>query len=325
MLDHRSDLTLAEQAGALGDLQLLARNGEASWQLVLGLVPKLKDDSHREIVQAAIGLASVPSQYIEPNLMPNYASYVEDMFGERARQLDWLPKPIDTPDEKLLRPQIVGFVARRGKDPQLIEEAKRLANAWLNDHSILPSDVAGSVLAVAAQNGDAAFYDKVVAAAKAAHDPYFKPMLIGTLGDFQDPQLIRRSLAMAFDGTFDLRMSMRMFGAMTDDPKVAQLPYQYLKEHYDEIASKLPSSVSSDYAARLPSIAAAVGCSDQAEAEAKAFFEPRMAKVVGGPRSLANALEQIHLCAAAKPAATEEIAKFLSAYPAKGSAAAATQ
>ncbi len=322
LLDHRSDLTLAEQVGALGDLEVLAHDGQVSYELVLGLVRKLKGDSHREILDAAIGLASVPSQYIEPNLKPNYASYVEDMFGERARQLGWVPKPTDTPDEKLLRPQMVGFVARRGKDPQLIEEAKQLANAWLDDHSTLPPDVAGSVLAVAAQNGDAAFYDKVLAAAKAEHDPYFKPMLIGTLGAFQDPQLVRRSLAMAFDGTFDIRMSARMFGAVADDPKVAQLPYRYLKEHYDEIASKLPSAVSSDYAARLPGIAAAVGCSDQAEAEAKAFFEPRMAKVVGGPRSLANALEQIHLCAAAKPAATEQIAKFLSAYPAKSSAAA---
>ncbi len=322
LLDHRNDLSLAELVGALGDLNVLTRDGQVAWDQRLGLVPKLKDDTRPEILEAAVRLASIPLQYIEPEMRTHYAAYVEDMFGAQARQLGWLPKPGDTPEQQLLRPQLVGFVARQGKDPQLIGEAKRLANGWLENHRTLPVDVARSVLAVAAEDGDSAFYDKVLAAAKAEHDPYFKPMLIGTLGDFKDPQLVRRSLSIAFDGTFDLRMSMYMFAGALGDPTVAALPYEYIKEHYDEVAAKLPSSVNTDYAARLPSLAAAAGCSDQAEAEAKAFFEPRMQKVVGGQRALANALEQIHLCAAEKPAAMEEIAKFLSAYPAKTSAAA---
>ncbi len=325
LLNHRNDLSLAEQVGALGDLDVLAHDSQMPWDQILGLVPRLKDDTHPEILEAAIRLASVPSQYIEANVKASYASYVEDMFGERARQLGWVSKPTDTPEEKLLRPQLVGFVARRGEDPQLIEEAKHLANAWLEDHGTLPPDIAGTVLAVAARNSDSIFYDKVLAAAKAEHDPYFKPILIAALGDFQDPNLVKRSLAMAFDGTFDMRMSIRMFAGAADDPKVAELPYQYIKEHYDDVVAKLPSSINTDYAARLPGLAAGAGCSDEAAAQAKAFFEPRMAKVVGGPRSLSNALEQIHLCAAAKPRATEEIAKFLSAYPAKGSTAAAGQ
>ncbi|MGA8030367.1 MAG: M1 family metallopeptidase, partial [Bryobacteraceae bacterium] len=321
LLTHRDDLSLAEEVGVLGDLDVLAHDSQVSWDQVLGLVSQLKDDVRPEITLAEIRLATVPSHYIEPGLRANYANYVEEMFGERARQLGWLPKPTDTPEQKLLRPALVGFVAMRGKDPQLIEEAKRLANEWLGDHKTAPADVAGSILDAAARNSDSIFYDKVLAAAKAEHDPYFTPILIGALGDFQDPQLVQRSLALAFDGTFDMRMSMRMFSSSSDDPKVAELPYQYVKEHYDEVVAKLPSSINTDYAARLPGLASGVGCSEDAAAEAKAFFEPRMAKVVGGPRSLANALEQIHLCAAAKPEATEQIAKFLSNYPAKSAGA----
>jgi hypothetical protein len=39
-----------------------------------------------------------------------------------------------------------------------------------------------------------------------------------------------------------------------------------------------------------------------------------MKNVVGGPRRLASALEDIHLCAVAKPNAEREIASFLSQY-----------
>jgi hypothetical protein len=147
-------------------------------------------------------------------------------------------------------------------------------------------------------------------------------MLISTLGDFSDPGLLNRSLAMAFNGTFDVRFSIRMLFAITRTPSSAQLAYQYVAKHYDEVKAKLPSAVSSDYASYLPLVAAAAVCSDSAENQVKMFFEPRMKNVIGGQRNLANALEQIHLCAAAKPAAEQQISKFLSGYPAQGSAVA---
>ena len=150
-------------------------------------------------------------------------------------------------------------------------------------------------------------------------------MLIATLGNFEDPQLVNRSLAMAFDGTFDTRLSRRMILAMLSRPNTASLAYQYVRDHYADIKAKLPRAVGSDHASYLPSTAAASVCSDEAETEAKAFFEPRMKDVIGGQRSLANALEQIHLCAAAKPAAEQQISKFLSAYPAKATATGGAQ
>ncbi|MGI8962272.1 MAG: M1 family metallopeptidase [Bryobacteraceae bacterium] len=325
LLDHSKNLTLAEEVGLLGDLHTLARTSRMAWDQVLGLVPRLKNDARPEIIRAAMELATVPQQYMDSALMLNYASYVEGTFGEQARQLGWTDKPGDTPDQRLLRPEFVGFVARWGRDPQLIAEAKRLADEWLKDHKTLSADVARSVFAIAARNGDSVFYENVLTAAKAEHDPYYKPMLISALGDFEDPQLVKRSLATAFDGTFDMRLSMRIVFTMLGRSTTAAVTYQYVRNHYDEIKAKLPRAVSTDYASYLPFTAAASVCSDSAESEAKTFFEPRMKDVIGGQRSLANALEQIHLCAAAKPAAEQQISKFLSAYPAKSTAAGGAQ
>lgn len=325
LLDHSNDLKLAEEVGVLGDLHTLATTSQLPWHEVLGAVPTVKDDTRPEVTRAAIQLATIPQQYLDSNVVPNYASYVGDRFGKQARQLGWTDKPVDTPDQRLLRPELLGFVARWGKDPQLIAEARRLANAWLENHNALTPDVTGSVLALAAQNGDASLFEKVMTAAKAEQDPHFKPMLISTLGNFEDPQLVKRSLAMAFDGTFDMRLSTRMIFAMLDRPSTAVLAYQYVRDHYNEVKAKLPRAVSMDYASFLPLIASACGCSDTAENEAKTFFEPRMKDVIGGQRNLANALEQIHLCAAAKPKAEEQISKFLLSYPAQSTATVGAQ
>ncbi len=321
LLDHSEDLTLAEEVGVLGDLHTLANTSQMPWDQVLAVPPKLKNDKRPQITRAALDLARVPQEYLDASLMDKYASYVEDTFGEQARELGWEDKPGDTPDQRLLRPELVGFVARWGKDPQLIAEATRIANAWLENHKAATPDVAGSVLAIAARNGDSTFYEKVVTAAKSAQDPYFKPMLIGALGDFSNPELLKRSLAMAFNGTFDIRLSGRMIFGIANTPSGAKLAYAYVREHYDEIKAKLPRAVNTDYAAYLPMIAAASACSDSAQSEVRTFFEARMKDVIGGPRNLENALEQIHLCTAAKPGAEEQIAKFLSGYQAKSAAA----
>jgi hypothetical protein len=44
--------------------------------------------------------------------------------------------------------------------------------------------------------------------------------------------------------------------------------------------------------------------------EIKAFLEPRMAKLDGGPRVLTQAMEQMALCAAARKAQTPAVEAF---------------
>ena|SRR6185437_2682406 len=86
------------------------------------------------------------------------------------------------------------------------------------------------------------------------------------------------------------------------------------ESHYDEIKPKLPASVDTDYAAMLPFVAAAASCSQEGERDAQSFFAPKLEHVVGGPRQLASAVEEIHLCAAAKPSAEKQISTFLQQY-----------
>ena len=314
LLEHRNDLSLAEQVGLLGDVNTLETTGQIPWDQGLGLIAKLKDDGTPKIVLAAMNLAAVPMAYVDENVQQKYATFVESTFAERARRLGWLPESGDSEEELLLRPQLVGFVARWGKDPELLAQARRLAEAWMADHKSVPPDIARSVLSASARYGDWQFYDKLLAAAKAEKDPSFKGMLIGRLGDFLDPQLINRSLSLTFNGTFDVRLSMNIVFSTLRQPSTANLAYQYVKQHYDEIKAVLPQSVDSDYASFLPFVASASLCSDQGEADARTFFEPRMKNVVGGPRQLGSALEDIRLCAAAKPAAEKQIADFLSRY-----------
>jgi hypothetical protein len=112
------------------------------------------------------------------------------------------------------------------------------------------------------------------------------------------------------NGAFDPRIGIRIFRAMSQEPGVGRLPYEFTKAHYDELAAKLPSGIGTDYAAQLPSFALAGSCSTAAQHEIKQFFTARMQSVQGGPRALANAVEEIGLCAAQKSQAEQSIRAF---------------
>jgi alanyl aminopeptidase len=310
LLNHRDDLTLEEQVGLLGDLNALTDAGRMPFDQALALVPKLANDPRRLIAEAAVELASVPSEFVPADLRGEYSKFVEQNFGRRARALGWQPKLGESEDQVLFRPTLLSFVAKSAEDPELTRTARELTDKWLRDRHVVAPEVSGIMLNVAAEHGDEELYNRLLAAAKAEHDPYFRPILIRALGHFRSPKLVERSLRLATDGTFDIRMSMTLLFAPTSEQPVSHLPYDYLKQQYATVLEKLPTGIGTDYAARLPEVARSWACSDADYSDVQRFFESRMKSVQGGPRSLAETLESIRLCAAQRPAAQEAMRNF---------------
>jgi alanyl aminopeptidase len=310
LVRHRSQLTLAEQTGLFRDASALADAGLAPYARNLELAGELASDPRHEIALAALALATIRTDFLAEDLRKPYSDYIRHTFAARAEQLGWNHRDGESLEDTLLRSRLVPFVATATDDPVLVDAAKRLVNQWLKDRSGLPSEMVRPALKVAAEHGTAELFDKYFAEARKETDSFPKSSLVGALGYFRDPQLARRALALVMNGTFDPRIGIRIFRAMTEEPGVGRLPYEFAKAHYDELVAKLPSGIGTDYAALLPSFALAGSCSTAAQEDVKQFFTARMQSVQGGPRALANTVEEIGLCAAQKSQAENSIRAF---------------
>jgi alanyl aminopeptidase len=209
----------------------------------------------------------------------------------------------------LLRPSLVGFVARDGEDPELIAGAKELAEKWLATRQALPAEMFGVIFNVAARNGDAALYERILAAAKTEKDEFFQQVLVGALGSFRTKELAQRDMKLLMDGVFDMRIAASLLFGPMSTPELAGIPLGLVESNYDAIVAKLPSSAGFDFAAFLPETAGR-GCSAEEARAAQDFFGPRMAKVNGGPRNLAQLLETIRLCEARKKIQQPDLVQF---------------
>ena len=308
--DEGKVLTLAERVGVLRDVSALAGGGALPLGEALALVPRFGRDPNREIVSAMAGVASSPREHlVPPALRPSYARFIQQVFGEKARALGYIAKPEEDDDTRLLRQAVVGLVADEGADAELRAAADRLARQWLRDRTAVPADMASTVLGVAAAQGGEVLFELYHAEAKQAAERHEREEILSAMGSFRDPAIERRALAIFLTDEFDPREAVTLVFSGLGEETTRPLVYDFVKQNFDAMVAKLPR----DSGAWL-SYAGASFCDEAHHADVEAFFKDRAPKYTGGPRILAQVLEGITLCAAAKAAQEPQVAAFLKAY-----------
>jgi alanyl aminopeptidase len=307
LIAHLGELSAAERAGLVGDVEALVAAGRLPAGDALALVAPLGSDADRHVVAAAIELADQAGAVIDEADRPRYQRFVRHALGGRARTLGWAGKPGDTEDTRLLRASLVGFVADAGQDPALLAGATHLAWAWLDDHHAAPSDVADGALAVAARRDDRKLHARLVAEVRRATDASERSRYMTALGEFADPALVAATLDLVLSGAISLFEGGRAFlGDHT--PAQRRSIYQAFKAHYDALAALLPG----EFVPQLSQVGFVL-CEPALRDDVAQFFRGRLSGVPGGPRMLATGVERMDSCLARRSAAQPSIHAFLAA------------
>ncbi|HUE04955.1 MAG TPA: M1 family metallopeptidase [Bryobacteraceae bacterium] len=307
-------ISATERVAALGDVGALTGMGEIKSGDALDLAMVFADDPVRQVVDytAAI-IGGVHDHLLPSELRPNYARVVDRAFGARTRQLGWQAKPGDDAETKLLRASIVPFVAQWGSDGSLAAEARRLAVRWLADRSAIDPEMAGSVLGAAARSGDEAFFKQLQAELPHTQDRHQRELILSAMGSFSDPQIARAAMELALKPDIDLRESAAFFFGPLGAPETRDLPFEFVKTHYEAIAARIPAGSTFGFGDALPFVGTAF-CDEKSAAEVKAFFEPKVDRFPGTRRNLDQVLETIRICTAIKAAQQESATEFLKKY-----------
>ena len=310
----RDKLSTAEKVGVLGDIRASVRTGDMPAAAALKLVPQFAGDASSQVVSSAIGVVGLmPEDEIPAELVPKRAEFIRFIFGARAEQLGWAPKPGESEDDQLTRQSLVPFVARDGRERTLIDQAGKLTREWLETGKGINPNMFGSVLGTAAQFGDRGLFDSILGAAKEAQDPRIRETLIGALGSFRSPELASASMNLFLDKVFDIRESTGLLFEPMGYRETSRMPFEFVRAHLDQILQILPREVGGDFAAGLVEVGNAL-CSPEGAEEIDQYFKTKVKDWTGGDRRLANTLEQIRLCSARKAALLPSYSEGLSSY-----------
>jgi alanyl aminopeptidase len=311
MASRAGQLPVKEQIAFLDDTRGLFAAGEISPEAALGVVSRFAASPNRMIVDSALELAlSVEENFFAEPMRGNYERFLRATFGARARSLGFAPKPGESVDDTLLRPDMLATVADHGADPELRAEARRLADGWLDGKATVSPDMLGTVLRLAARDGDAAFFDRLVDAASKATDRRVRRDVLNSLGRFRDPAAVDKAIALLSAGKFDVReTTFSILWPLSGDRVTRDRVFQWVKGAYDQLAAAVPEQ----YAAAL--VYTGVGYCDEAKLkEIRDFFGPRYEKVTSGPNNLAKVEDIVGICIGRQAKQGKGVEAFLSSY-----------
>jgi alanyl aminopeptidase len=308
----------AEWVGLLGDTDALVRGGALPRSEGLQFAARQAAARDHRVLEAAIKLATVREDFLAGRLGPAYAAWVRRVFGPHARALGFRSHPAEDDEVQLARPALAEFVARRGEDPQLVAQARTLAEEWLSQPRAVAPDVVSAVLVTAARSGGRDLHQALVQRLDRTADRRTRDWLLDGIASARLPELQDENVALATSGRLNPREIADVLSTEwrrrpevpLDLPAVRERILAGVDRSWDRLVALMPRGA-------LFKFFDVTGhsCSPGERAEAERVFGPRAPTVLGGPRAFAIALERLDLCVEERAREVPELERFFAPPP----------
>lgn len=293
-LAYADSLDAAFRAGAASSDVLLdgftALSRHAAWDVVSSVADKLEllteiapDDEALSNMQALAGKI----------MGPVYAA-----LGDS-----------DDAQSQLLRTSLARFMAVVAIDPETRSGMLGAARAYVGldgdrDETAIDPDLVETVLSVGVQEDGAPFFDALLALVRGSDDPALRGDGIGALARTEDPALTVRLLDAVIAEEFSANEMNRAVFRQISRPKTRDVAWAWVKGHYPALYERNAGL----FGGRTMVAYGGNFCSEEAEADYKAYVLGHKDDLPGYERSFAQITESIELCTALKTAKGAELA-----------------
>jgi aminopeptidase N len=292
LADVETSLTPPERIGLLGDRFALVRSGQNTVGDYLNLVLALRQDAAADVLDTAHKqLQKVDSDIANDEDRAELHAVLRRQFGPVYTALG-APEKNESFDRQQLR-GILFEVLGEAKDPAVLAQARQLTDrayaAGNTKDKTLDPMLADAAVLVTSTNGDAALYEKVLAASKNPTDPGDQTDALHTLARFRDPALVSRTLDYAVSGQVRNQDSWTVLVILLRDRETRDQAWAYIEKHWDKVHAQFTANSG-------VRVVAATGnfCSVKQRDEVAGFFAAH--KVDASERTLAKAIDSMNDC-----------------------------
>jgi len=252
------------------------------------------------------GLEFISEYLVNEDEKSKMSGFVKSLYHPTLEELGLeanTPMDKENPDQTAkLRLRLLRLFALNLNDNELRETLSERGQNYIgygSDNKIhsdaINGDLASLAMGIALQQNGAEYFKQLKTQLDATSDGTIRQRILSAISMVRDEKLAEQALSMV--SSLDTRLNEKgliIFGQM-QEPLARQRTYQWVKNKYALLSLVLPEN----YLAYVPRIGQPF-CDQATYQDLKNFFEPKMAKLVGGKRNLADALEHIETCAALK-------------------------
>ena len=235
-----SSLTPSERITFLGSQWAQAHAGIATVGDFLNLAAAVRDDTSPSVIDTvSTAVRSIDQQIAStPQEHAQIAAWVRKNFAPALSRLG-VPALGDAPDKNLLRATLFGLLGDIGADPKIILEARQISQQYLREPASVDPTLAIRALRVAAQNGDAAFFDQLRGVTETAGDPQLRNQALQALAQFRDPVLVIRTLNYAVSAKVRNQDAVRLIRIEMSDRRTRDIAWPWVQQNWPRVQAQI--------------------------------------------------------------------------------------
>lgn len=302
-------LNPAERISLTGDEWAEVRSNKATVGDYLDLVAALRADPNAEVISNAItGLGAINHRIAATaQEQQQLHTWVRHTFAPEYAKLG-APSPTDSPNKRKLRAALFSLLGSYGKDPAVISQAKKLANKYLENPGSVDPTLEQTALAIAAQNGDAALFDKLQHIYETSTNPEYQIGALRMLAEFENPDLEKRALEYAISGKVKSQDAAIQLAIALQIPAERNMAWHFIQTHWPQVKAQLTTEMGEILVSSSGSF-----CSVEGRDQVQKFFATH--KVAASSMSLKHAVEQINGCIELRQTQQRNLQNWLAAQP----------
>ena len=231
------DFSPAERIVLVRDAWASVRAGQQSIGDFLHLADALAGDRNSVVVrQIDRELDYIGEYLVSDRDRGQYQAWVRTLLNPVLTDVGWQPAPGEDENRKSLRAYVIYTLGYTGRDPEVLSEAQKLAQKALQDSHAVDPSIIDTVFELAAVNGDAGFYNQLLAklkSAKGAPQEAYRYMF--TLAEFTNPELLQRTLQLALSPDVRSQDSLILISAVMRNPAGERLGWEFVQSHWAQI------------------------------------------------------------------------------------------
>jgi len=233
-------LTAPERLSLAGDEWAMVRAGRHG----IGEFLTLATGFGNERTDGVLGNVTNRLDFIHDNLTTDatrapFERFVRTLFGPLFGRVGFDSAPSDGDAERALRATLIETLGTTGGDADLAARARAALDRALAGGPPLDPTLAGAIVAVAAEHGDRALQDALLAAADKATAPDEHYRYLYALARFRDPALIDRALEYARTSKLRSQDTSGFLSRFLMQDSARPRTWAFLKQHWSELEGKV--------------------------------------------------------------------------------------
>jgi len=303
--DAESKLSPAEKIAVQGDIWASVRVGREPVGDYLAFAQGLGGDRNRAVLDGVLGRLDYIGEYLVTGAdRESFRIWMRDYLLPIAKDVGWEPKPGENDEQRTLRSRLFNTLGYDARDPEVLEQARQIADKVLNDPASVDREMSAGALALAALNADDAFYIRVMSALKNAKSPEEYYMYFSTLPRFGDPKLLQRTLDYAVSPDVRSQDALRLISSVMQNPSGQKLAWDFVQAHWDAVQKAGGPFASAEIVQSTSSF-----CDARLRDQVAEFYAAH--RVDAAERSYRQSIERINTCVDLKSQQEPQLASWL--------------